>query len=394
MRGSLSKKKHIVNSFFFYLGLIIVFGLFLLLISFVNGYWYAYLVPVLCGGLLIALRRSVFWQKAWAFLCYALAIAISFTSLYFFRPVDNVSCGGTITREAIDFIIDLPIRDSNNNILTRGYTRNNSLWITPKDYKLTRTKLDGYLPVELLQRKDKSGDKVILHLHGGAYVIGYIDAYRQVALRYSRQSGGADVLSVDYRTAPEYTFPAALEDALKAWDWLLQKGYKEENIIIAGDSAGGNLALALTLKLRDADRPLPKALVLMSPWADMANQGPSHTHNQNKDPIFGNSKGIVNNVDGKSNPYAADNDVFNPYLSPVYAEYHDFPDMLIQVGTYEILESDSETIYQKALAKGVNVTLSKYEGMFHDFQLAGMLLPESRQAWKEVKEFIHSQFYE
>lgn len=202
------------------------------------------------------------------------------------------------------------------------------------------------------------------------------------------------MLSVDYRTAPEYTFPAALEDALKAWDWLLQKGYKEENIIIAGDSAGGNLALALTLKLRDADRPLPKALVLMSPWADMANQGPSHTHNQNKDPIFGNSKGIVNNVDGKSNPYAADNDVFNPYLSPVYAEYHDFPDMLIQVGTYEILESDSETIHQKALAKGVNVTLSKYEGMFHDFQLAGMLLPESRQAWKEVKEFIHSQFYE
>ena len=216
--------------------------------------------------------------------------------------------------------------------------------------------------------------------------------FRQVALRYS----GKRRRRLAFRGLPHRAsilFPP-LSKTLESLGLVIAKGYKEENIIIAGDSAGGNLALALTLKLRDADRPLPKALILMSPWADMKPNRPFHAHNQNKDPIFGNSKGIVNNVDGKSNPYAADNDVFNPYLSPVYAEYHDFPDMLIQVGTYEILESDSETIYQKALAKGVNVTLSKYEGMFHDFQLAGMLLPESRQAWKEVKEFIHSQFYE
>jgi acetyl esterase/lipase len=217
-----------------------------------------------------------------------------------------------------------------------------------------------------------------------------------MACRYSRISQGASVVTIDYRCAPDCTFPAALDDAHLAWEWLLNKGYKEDNIIIVGDSAGGNLVLALTSKLRDEGRKLPKALILMSPWTDMAAEGESYVNNLYKDPMFGlRKKNQTNNLEEKINffrSYAGTTDLQDPYLSPAYGHFERFPNILIQVGSHEMLESDARTIYEKAKAAGVNVTFTHYEGMFHVFQLFGDLIPEAHRAWQEVESFICNQF--
>ncbi|MDF2821133.1 MAG: acetylhydrolase, partial [Clostridiales bacterium] len=207
---------------------------------------------------------------------------------------------------------------------------------------------------------------------------------------------GVNVASIDYRIAPKYQYPAALEDAQKAWNWLLEQGYKEENIVVVGDSAGGNLALALVAILRDNGKPLPKAIICMSPWADMAGEGESYSYNLYNDPIFGLKKGETTTkkieTSGKIGLYAGDTDPHDKYLSPVYSDFNGFPSMLIQVGTFELIESDSIAVFEKATAAGVNVTLTRYKGMFHVFQLLGNITPEGQAAWEEVGAFLRSQF--
>jgi len=166
------------------------------------------------------------------------------------RTTTHVSLSGKIVRESIRVVMQSPSM-RNGGMLEKGKknTEKPSKWKVPKGYRLTKMVIDS-LPMELLETNQGS-DKVILQLHGGAYEIGFGDFYRDFALRYSKISGGASVLSIDYRVAPQYTFPAALIDAVKAWNWLLSQGYLPENIIVVGDSAGGNLALALVMKLRD-----------------------------------------------------------------------------------------------------------------------------------------------
>lgn len=305
---------------------------------------------------------------------------------------NKTSFRASIARASVSIFTNLPRLNGDKGLETSAkVARKLHFWRTPKNCKLTKYDLDG-LPVEVLETVNGNTNKVILQFHGGCYYIGFNDLYRKMALQYSKVSQGATIVSIDYRTAPEATFPAALEDALKTWDWLLQQGYKEENIIVAGDSAGGNLALTLGLTLRDQNRKLPKAFILMSPWTDMARNGESYKTNVLKDPMFG---GKVSKAETMTLiwSYMGDHDPYDPYLSPAYGEYHDFPPMLIQVGTYEVLESDSETVYNKAKAANVDVTLTKFVGMFHVFQLAGNIIPESKYAWEEVKEFVLKHFY-
>lgn len=301
----------------------------------------------------------------------------------------HASLAGTLAREMIRAGMHLP-RMRKGGLLKAGasYAGVKSHWRTPAGYTLKKVDLDG-LPMELLERTGGRDDLAILQLHGGAYVIGFMDMYRRLSLRYSRLCSNAPVLSIDYRIAPAYHFPAALEDALKAWDWLLSQGYPAGRIVVAGDSAGGNLALALALKLRELGRELPGALVLMSPWADMAGEGASHTFNYDRDPMFGRSAGGRRGI---GNAYAGNEDLHNPFLSPVFAGYDGFPPMLLQAGTWEMLLSDSRTVAEKARAAGADVTLSEYAGMFHVFQMCGGLIPESRAAWREVGEFILAKF--
>lgn len=242
----------------------------------------------------------------------------------------------------------------------------------------------GNFKMEFLRWKESENPYVILQLHGGGYVGALKNSYRTFAGLYSEVSAGASVLTIDYRVAPEHPFPAALYDALYAYNWLLDNGYQEDRIILAGDSAGGGLAMALCHYLNDRDRVLPAAIIAMSPWTDLTASGPSYKENFAIDPLFGNTEDslIYDSVYiGKHNPK-------NPYISPMFGDFTGFPPMLIQVGSYEMLLSDSEIVAEKAKASGVKVKLSVYEGMFHVFQMGTTVIPESRNAWMEIKKFL------
>ncbi len=235
-----------------------------------------------------------------------------------------------------------------------------------------------------LVRNDRNPRGVLLQLHGGGYYMDMNNSYRDMAVQYHEVSGGMDVLTIDYRVAPKHPYPAALEDAFDAYKWILEQGYEGKDITFAGDSAGGGLALALCLYVRDCNMPLPKRIITMSAWADLTCGGTSYEENFDIDPVFGGTKDSV----VFQNAYYRKDSPENPYISPVFGDYQGFPKMLLQVGEQEMLLSDTITVYEKAKAAGVDVTMHIYPGMFHIFQKGLNMYPESRMAWKEIEEFL------
>ena len=257
-------------------------------------------------------------------------------------------------------------------------------WKVPAGYNMTHFDLENFSMKFLTKAENPRLDKVILQLHGGGYVAKIKNSYYNMATYYSEAGDGISVLSPDYRVAPEDPYPAALEDALDSYRWLLDRGWKGEQIIVAGDSAGGGLAMALTMYLRDHNMPLPCGIVAMSPWTDLTASGESYTLNYELDPLFGNSKETMI----YENDYAGNHDKKSPYISPIYGEFSQFPPMLIQVGSTEMLLSDSITAASMADIAGVEVRLSVYDDMFHVFQMSGKLFPEAKKAWEEVEQFL------
>lgn len=258
-------------------------------------------------------------------------------------------------------------------------------WHCPEGYLRMPVKMKNF-EMELLTPPQIASPEIILQLHGGGYIGKIRNVYRDFAVLYSRMPEPRRVLSIDYRVAPQNPYPAALEDALAAYQWLLDMGYQGEQIILAGDSAGGGLALALCAWLRDNRLPLPKGLVLMSPWTDLTASGASYEENYKKDPLFGNTReSMIYNGE-----YIGGHDPKDPYISPVFADFHGFPPMLFQVGSIEMLLSDSLTAEKKAREAGCLTKLTVYEGMFHVFQMGLLKMPESRMAWKEIEEFLTS----
>ncbi|MBO5523489.1 MAG: alpha/beta hydrolase [Roseburia sp.] len=257
-------------------------------------------------------------------------------------------------------------------------------WKCPDCFEMTVIELEKF-QMELLTSKEKPNrDKIILQLHGGGYVGGMRNAYRMFAGLYNEVSRGMSVLTVDYRVAPENPYPAALEDAFAAYRYLLDDGWFAEQIIVAGDSAGGGLAMALCHYLKDKGMQLPCGIIAMSPWTDLTASGESYDTNYERDPLFGKTRdSLIYNKD-----YIGDNDPLNAYISPLFGDFRQFPPMLIQVGSYEMLLSDSVSVAAKAREQGVKVRLSIYEGMFHIFQMAAKMLPESKRAWVEIGKFI------
>ena len=257
-------------------------------------------------------------------------------------------------------------------------------WRVPEEYNMTQFDLENFSMKLLTRSKNPRMDYVILQLHGGGYVAKIKNSYYNMATYYSEAGNGVSVLSPDYRVAPEDPYPAALEDAVTSYQWLLDHGFDGQQIIVAGDSAGGGLAMALTMYLRDHAMPLPRGIVAMSPWTDVTASGESYTLNYELDPLFGNTKETMIYI----NDYAGDHDKKDPYISPIYGHFRDFPPMLIQVGSTEMLLSDSITAASMADIAGVEVRLSIYDDMFHVFQMAGPILPEAKRAWDEVARFI------
>lgn len=205
--------------------------------------------------------------------------------------------------------------------------------------------------------------RVILYCHGGGYTSGGLGFSKVLASKLTRATG-MDTLAFDYRLAPEHPYPAAVEDALTAWGHLESLVIAPGDIVLAGDSAGGNLALVLCLKLREAGRGLPGALLLMSPWTDMTASGESLRGRAGIDPVL-----TPEYMYAVREAYAGGLDPSDCLLSPLFADFAGFPPALIQVGTHEILYSDAERLAERMLAAGADCRLEVWENMWHDFQM-------------------------
>lgn len=296
----------------------------------------------------------------------------------------EVSIQGRVIRDMIAHV-------TNDNLIGRkiktGELRKKLVepkWKCPDCFSMTEIKMPQFQMEYLCRKENPRTDYIILQLHGGGYIGAMRNAYRSFAGLYCEVSKGMDVLTIDYRVAPEEPYPAALEDAVTAYEWLKDAGWRSRQIIVAGDSAGGGLALALCMYLKDHNRRLPGGLVLMSPWTDMTASGPSYEDNYEQDPLFGNTTdSLIYNRD-----YAGIHDMKDPYISPMFGEYWGFPPMLIQAGGIEMLLSDSIGVAYKAKQQGVKVRLSIYEGMFHVFQMGMMMMPESKKAWREIGRYF------
>ncbi len=225
-------------------------------------------------------------------------------------------------------------------------------------------------------------NKVILYVHGGGYVMGSAGSHRDVTGRLSKASG-ARVLSLNYRLAPEHPFPAPVDDAVAAYRWLLAQGISSSNIAIAGDSAGGGLAFATLLALRDAGDPLPAAGVGISPWVDMEGTGESMTTRAAVDPVV-QKEGLLE----MAKLYLGDADPKNPLAAPLHANLAGLPPLLIHVGDAETLLDDSIRITERARKAGVDVTLKIWDEMPHVWHLFAPILPEGQQAIEEIGAFF------
>lgn len=225
-------------------------------------------------------------------------------------------------------------------------------------------------------------DKVLYYLHGGAYALGSLNTHRRMIALLAKEAG-ITAFAIDYRLAPEHIFPAALIDSVQGYRWLLDQGYKPEDIIIAGDSAGGGLSVATLLKLREEAVPLPAAAVLLSPWTDLEGIGESNRRPQRRDSLLHN-EGL--NWHGKL--YAGAEDLRNPFISPIYADCEGLPPMMIQVGKIELLYNDSTRMAGKARSCGIEVELVEWEHTFHVWQILDFLLPESRESIKQMGAYM------
>ncbi len=224
-------------------------------------------------------------------------------------------------------------------------------------------------------------DRIIMYCHGGGYTCGGL-GYAGILAGKLVMHTGLDVFSFEYRLAPENPYPAAIEDAVTMWDHLMYMGYGAHDIIVVGDSAGGNLALELTLVLQSQGRQLPAALVLMSPWTDMTVTSSSYEKYKDSDPML-----TAEYVYGVRNAYAGgETDFTNPSLSPLYADLVEMPPTLIQVGSNEILRGDSEDLYKKLHKNGCMTHLKVYSGGWHVFQMLPM--PKAARALDDVDTFI------
>lgn len=229
-------------------------------------------------------------------------------------------------------------------------------------------------------------EKVILYLHGGGYVTGSIEDHRMMCGLLANATG-TKVLIPEYRLAPEHPFPAALDDALKVYQWLLGQGYSSTNMIIAGDSAGGGLGVATVLALKEKSGSLPAAVVCLSPWADLALTGQSHTTKAKAEAIL--NKDVLHEW---ALCYTDESNLTNPLVSPIHGDFHGFPPLLIQVGSEEILLDDSTLLAEKAKSAGVDVTLKIWDGMWHVWQALGDLIPENKKTFEEIGQFVQRQF--
>jgi len=236
---------------------------------------------------------------------------------------------------------------------------------------------------EWITAKNAAADRVVMYLHGGGYVMGSIDTHRELMARLSK-AAQARVLAVDYRLAPENPFPAAVDDSITAYRWLLAQGCKAGRIVIAGDSAGGGLTVSTLVALRDLGAATPAAGVCISPWVDFEAEGESMTSRAAQYPLV--SREMILQI---ARMYIGESgNLREPLAAPINAYLNDLPPLFIQVGNSETLLDDSTRLADKAKEAGVDATLQIWDEMPHVWHLAAPILPEGQEAIDKIGEFV------
>jgi len=251
----------------------------------------------------------------------------------------------------------------------------------PESVSFEKVNCDGVL-AEWNIPKNVTNSGVILYIHGGAYVSCSISTHRPLVARIARASK-TKALSIEYRYAPEHPFPAGLDDAVKTYHWLLKQGYDPTKIVITGDSAGGGLAIATLLRLRDEQTPLPAAGVCMSPWIDLECSQDSGVRLADKDPMLNAEAGKI-----FAKLYAGHESLRHPYISPYYADLKGLPPLFIQVSDSEIVLDENVNFEKKAKAAGVEIQFEIWKNMVHVWQGFAPILPEAIEAIKKIGIFI------
>lgn len=234
--------------------------------------------------------------------------------------------------------------------------------------------------------KSSTPERTVLYLHGGGYCIGTWGT-QQGLITHLAVAAEAEVYAPNYRLAPEHPHPAALDDALQAYRWLLEERTGPGRIALAGDSAGGGLALATAIAIRDSDLPAPASIVLISPWLDLRADSPSMTQNASIDPMLRPSW-----TRWCAAQYLGGRDPEHPACSPLYASHAGLPPILIQAGSDEILADDSRRLADRCREAGVDVTLQRFEGLWHEFQIHAGLLTEADEAICKIAGFLNAHW--
>jgi monoterpene epsilon-lactone hydrolase len=234
-------------------------------------------------------------------------------------------------------------------------------------------------------RSGSRADGVIYYLHGGGYISGSARSCRPITVTLARHSG-ARVFALDYRLAPEHRFPAGLDDAIAGYRWLLANGIDPRSIAVAGDSAGGGMTVALALKLREANEPLPGCLVCLSPWTDMTSGSDSLRENSARDSMF-----VAEDIERYASAYLGDRSRRDPLASPLLANLQGLPPILIQVGREEVLLDDARNLHANIEAAGGSSVLHIYEDVPHGWHYGAPFLPETGEALREAANFIRTK---
>jgi len=251
----------------------------------------------------------------------------------------------------------------------------------PPDIKREEIRIDSLRCIWLVPERSRS-DRVLLYLHGGGFVFGLSGQHLRMVAELARRSE-LRALLVDYRLAPRHPWPAALEDCLAAYRWLLEQGFAPQHIVVAGDSAGGNLAITMVMALRDAGIPLPAAVACLSPVGDLARR-------EGEGRLVGDAVLHPRAIRRFNRSYIAGHDPRHPLISPLYGDWHGLPPLLIHAGEEELLREDAERIAATARAAGVEVELTIFPRMWHVWQL-NLELPEAKESLRAIARWLVEQ---
>ncbi|MFC1884163.1 alpha/beta hydrolase [Thermodesulfobacteriota bacterium] len=255
----------------------------------------------------------------------------------------------------------------------------------PEGIKIEKIEFDGF-DGEMQILPDVPEDRILLYFHGGGQVLGSSKMHRLLTIEIGK-AANLKVLSINYRLAPENPFPSGLEDCFSSYKWLLEKGFLPENIVIGGDSSGGNQTLATLLKIRDQGLPMPAGAFALSPAIDYTLESKTKYSNRETDML--SDRGVF----WWDLAYLGNSDPYNPYISPVYGDLKGIPRLLLQVSTSEMLYDHSTRFVERARAAGVEAVLQEWDDMMHVWQGYGLHdLPEARESIDKIGEFVRNLF--